>query len=273
MAFFLKPQFKDSIIKKERGSCMFKILISPAKGFLETSRETMQLPQCMNKSKELLLCLQNMEEEYLKKVWKTSDALTKMNYERIQHFDKQDEVMCGYSYDGMAFKAMAPSLYNKEQQQYYEDYVRILSGLYGILRPSDAIRPYRLEMGSKIKVDKYSNLYDFWGSSIYEVLQEERVRVIVNLASKEYSKAVLPYIQDETVVTCSFYINRNGKLKMLSSYSKKARGKMVSYCVKNNIRNHEELKGFQEDGFTFAKEEVSEGGRRIEYIFVKDGLD
>ena len=167
------------------------------------------------------------------------------------------------TYDGIVFKHIAPALLENKNAEYLQKNLRILSGLYGVLKPFDRITQYRLEMQSKIKIKDFKNLYDFWGDKLYNEVKDES-SVIINLASKEYSKCIEKYLKkDDIFITCSFVEKSNGKLVVKGTYSKTARGEMVRFMAENNIQNYKDLKKFNYFGYVFREDLSSEK----EYIF------
>lgn len=146
------------------------------------------------------------------------------------------------SYQGLAYRSMAPNVFNDEQWEYVQKHLRILSGMYGVLRPEDEISPYRLEMQTRLPF----SLYEFWGDKIASALEDD---VILNLASKEYSKAVAPY---KKMITVRFMEEKpDGKRSEPGAYAKIARGTMVRWLAENNITDPEQVKNFSELGYTF----------------------
>lgn len=168
------------------------------------------------------------------------------------------------AYDGIQYTYMAPDVFEQRYFDYVQEHVRILSGFYGSVRPLDGVVPYRLEMQAKANVDGCKNLYEFWGDSLYrEVLPEGRV--IVNLASKEYSKCVEKYLQpQDRFITVVFGELQNGKVVQKGVYAKMARGEMVRFAAEINAESPEELKAFDR-GYRFDEERSTE----TEYVFIR----
>jgi cytoplasmic iron level regulating protein YaaA (DUF328/UPF0246 family) len=134
----------------------------------------------------------------------------------------------------------------------------MLSGLYGILKPLDLIQPYRLEMGTKLPVDNFKNLYEFWGSKISKKINEIENDFVINLASNEYFKAVDKQTLNAQIIDINFKENKNGEYKIVGIYAKKARGKMVRFMIKNRIKNPQDLQKFDIDNYQFNSELSSE---------------
>ena len=168
------------------------------------------------------------------------------------------------AYDGIQYTYMAPAVFEQRYFDYVQEHVRILSGFYGSVKPMDGVVPYRLEMQAKAAVDGTKNLYDFWGDSLYrEVLPGDRI--IINLASKEYSKCIEKYLQpQDRFITVVFGELSNGKVVQKGVYAKMARGEMVRFAAEINAQSHEQLKAFDR-GYRFDKERSTE----TEYVFIR----
>ena len=156
-------------------------------------------------------------------------------------------------YTGLAVESM-----DEQGVAYLQKHLRILSGLYGIMKPLDLMQPYRLEMGTKLENARGKNLYEFWGDSITEYLNQGGSDVLVNLASNEYFKAVKAKKISSKIITPNFKDEKNGKYKIVSFYAKKARGLMVRYAADKNIQNVEDLKKFDYAGYAFDESESTE---------------
>ena len=178
-----------------------------------------------------------------------------------------------FAYDGIQYKSIAPESISKEGIEFLNEHLRIISGLYGVLRPFDMIDEYRLEMQTKVKVNDKANLYSFWNGSISGSISEDLggEGIVLNLASKEYSKTVEKYFDNKKseskvkLITCTFKVEKSGKLKVESTASKKARGYMVRYIAENKIDDIEGVKRFDLDEFRYSEEESTEK----ELVFVK----
>jgi UPF0246 protein EUBREC_1226 len=170
------------------------------------------------------------------------------------------------SYEGIQYQYMAPAVFEEKALHYVEEKLRILSGFYGVLRPMDAVTPYRLEMQAKAAVAGHKNLYAFWGDKLYRAVRDESA-VIINLASKEYSKAIEAYLQPEDrYITCVFGELLGGKLVQKGVYAKMARGEMVRYLAEIGAEQPEELKGFSRSGYVFREELSTE----TNYVFARE---
>ena len=206
-----------------------KIIISPAKKMEECSDmfEPGDFPVFLDRTKGLHERLCSMSEEELKELFKANDRITRENFERYQAMDLDRALTPALlSYVGIQYQYMAPHLFSHGQWEYVKNHLRILSGFYGILRPDDRVTPYRLEMQARLPVDGKKDLYDFWGSSLFEELtgkteeetepgnggKAENTPVILNLASREYSKAIEPFLTpDIRFVTCVFGVKSKDK--------------------------------------------------------------
>lgn len=248
------------------------VFISPAKTMKINKIESVECETPLFKAynRKVLKVLQDLSVADIQSIMKVNEKIASKTYEnhnKIQ-FDATGSPAL-YTYDGMQYKAMATELFTNEDMIYANEHIRILSGLYGILKPNTSIYPYRLEMQLKLPVEKARNLYEFWGEPIKEYLQnaENKHQVYVNLASLEYSKVIANFMNHEEIdfVTCTFKVKKGDKIKVESTASKRARGLMVQYIVKNQIEETEELRKFNLDGFDYC-DETSTGQ---EYIFIK----
>ena len=240
-----------------------KILISPAKSLdFESKIPTNDFSKIpfLEQTKELSQKMDLKSKDDLKKLMNISDQLAELNYQRFQDFSFpftiENARQAVYSFSGDVYKGLDVYTFTEQQIDSMQNSLRILSGLYGLIKPLDLIQPYRLEMGTSLKVNSSNNLYEFWGSSITDYLNQEMVKeeLLVNLASKEYFKAVQSKNLKATLVTPIFKDYKNGKLKIISFFAKKARGQMARYILDNGIETLNELKGFDIDGYGFSAE-------------------
>lgn len=223
-----------------------KIIMSPAKKMRvdEDASITPTTPCFLNESYILEEKLKNMSYDELRRLWKTNESLTHQCFKELQERQFKPLTCAIHAYDGIAFKYLHPFSMSDSEREYLNKHLRILSGLYGVLTPTDGIVPYRLEMGVKPL-----NLYEFWGSKIYESLDDH---VIINLASKEYSKCITDYLKkDDQCIEIQFLRNIKGVLKQQTTYAKMARGAMISYMAKEKIENIKDLKKFNDLDFVF----------------------
>ena len=240
-----------------------KILISPAKSLdFESKIPTNDFSEIpfLEQTKVLSQKMDLKSKDDLKKLMNISDQLAELNYQRFQDFSfpftKENARQAVYSFSGDVYKGLDVYTLPEEHIDSMQNSLRILSGFYGLLKPLDLIQPYRLEMGTSLKVNSSNNLYEFWGSSITDYLNQEMAKeeLLVNLASKEYFKAVQSKKLKATLVTPIFKDYKNGKLKIISFFAKKARGQMARYILDNGIETLNELKGFDIDGYGFSAE-------------------
>lgn len=201
----------------------------------------------------------------LKRLMGISEDLAALNHARFQAFGAapQDERMAAaFAFAGDVYRGLDARSLDGESLAFAQDHLRHLSGLYGLLRPLDAIEPYRLEMGTKLATDRGPDLYAFWGGRIAEALNSDFApkaeRTLVNLASKEYFAAIDVKTLDADVVTPAFKDVKDGKSRVLFMYAKRARGVMARWIVENRITRAEDLKAFDGDGYRFAPDASSE---------------
>ena len=169
-------------------------------------------------------------------------------------------VRCNEDY---TYQYMAPAVFDDSQLKYVQEHLRILSGFYGVLKPMDGVTPYRLEMQAKAAVGGYGDLYDFWGNRLYEACRDED-GIIINLASKEYSKCIEKYLTSEdTYITCTFCEMVKGKLVQKGTYAKMARGEMVRFMAERQGKEPQEMKSFDQLGYVYRDDLSTEK----EYVF------
>ena len=238
-----------------------KVIISPAKNMSTKADalEPKEEPVFIQQAQKLVNYLKSLPFEQLKTLLACNEKLAQLNYQRYQSMDLHSGTNPALvSYEGIQYQYMAPKVFTYEYFDYAQEHVRILSGLYGILRPFDAIVPYRLEMQAKLKTDFCKNLYDFWGASLYQELTKDS-KVIINLASDEYCKAVKKYVQPtDSFITCRFCEQTDDKLVEKGVYVKMARGEMVRYMAEQNVQEPEAIKNFTGLGYGFSQEHSTE---------------
>lgn len=244
------------------------VIISPAKKMnVDTDNLAWKdLPMFLESTEELCSRMQNMSYDELKKLWKCNDQIASLNMDRLQHMDLRNRLTPAIlSYEGIQYQYMAPQVFTDSQWAYVKEHLRILSGLYGILRPQDGVIPYRLEMQAKLQIGEHKDLYSFWGDRLYRELTRED-RTILNLASKEYSKAIEKYLEkDVRYITCIFGEHIQGKIKVKATKAKMARGEMVRWLSENQIEEPEEIKNFHSLNYVFREEYSSER----EFVFLE----
>lgn len=244
-----------------------KIIISPAKKMIEDtdSIEVTGMPGFIN---DAIILMQEMKALSLsegKALWKCNDKLAELNYKRFKDMDLMHRLTPAViAYEGLQYQHMAPKVLTTRALSYLSDHLRILSGFYGVLKPFDGVMPYRLEMQAKLSVNDCKDLYDFWGDRLYHSLVDDD-RIILNLASKEYSQCIEKYITPkDQFITIEFGELVEGKVKQKGTISKMARGDMVRFMAENNISDLNGLKDFQELGFAYCKELSSNS----KYVFI-----
>ena len=251
---------------------MLKIIISPAKKMNHNDEVICweQLPLLLDQATKLKDCLSKLSYGELKNLLKCNDKIAQTNYERLQKMSLRTNLTPAVlAYEGLQYQYMAPHVFDESQWDYVRCHLIILSGFYGLLRATDGLTPYRLEMQAKLQVNDTNNLYDYWKNSIYNALIAD-CSVIVNLASKEYSKVIEPYLDDHIkMVTCIFgeltEINGIKKVRTKATAAKMARGEMVRYMAENNVQDARQLKEF--DRLLYVYREEYSNVR--EYVFVK----
>lgn len=235
---------------------MLKIIISPAKKMNEADILPPEgLPVFLEQTEYLLEQMKQMTLSELQEMWKCNDKIAMENYERITSMNLRERLTPAIlAYEGIQYKYMAPAVFDESAYDYLQSHLYILSGFYGALRPFDGVTPYRLEMQARFHKKELDSLYDFWGGAIAgEVF--DGCSLLVNLASKEYSKAVLKYLpEDISCVTCVFGELTCGKVKEKGTYAKMARGEMVRFMAEQKVEKAEGLKSFDRLGYHFAGE-------------------
>lgn len=245
-----------------------KIIISPAKKMQVDTDSFIPLsqPLFLEQTQQLLEYLRSLSFEELKDLWKCSDKLTTENYQNLLEMNLDGNLTPALlAYVGIQYQTMAPEVFSQVQFDYVQKYLRILSGFYGVLAPFDGVVPYRLEMQAKVKLNDSKDLYALWADRLYQVLYEDD-DCVLNLASKEYSKAIERYVKpDQKFVTCVFGELKDGKVKQKATAAKMARGQMVQFLARKQIQDLAQAKEFNELGYRFLPEKSSQ----TEYVFVK----
>ena len=243
-----------------------RIILSPAKKMKEDPETLayMGLPEFLDQTEEILAWLRSRTQEELKRLWVCNDRIVGQNVERLAHMDlRKNLTPAVLSYEGIAYQYMAPAVFETGQFEYIQEHLRILSAFYGVLRPMDGVTPYRLEMQARAAVGVYKDLYALWGNRLYEAVRDES-GIILNLASKEYSKCIEVCLSEEDrYITPVFCEEAGGKLVTKGTYAKMARGEMVRFMAENRIEDPSEIRSFDRLGYRF-REELSSDTR---YIF------
>lgn len=248
-----------------------KIIISPAmKMKVDTNAfAAKSQPQFLTQAKELSDFFKKCSFTQLKAIWGGSDRTTEEGQKQLAALDITEVeglTPAIISYSGIQYQYMAPDLFTAEALAYLQKNVRILSGLYGVLRPFDGVWPYRLEMKNKVLGFREPNLYKYWGETLADNLFDKN-DVVINLASKEYSKNIAPYLSDKRqMITIDFQEQKNGQWKTVGVHAKMARGEMVRFISENKLKQPEELQQFDDFGFQFVAEESTAS----RYVFRTD---
>ncbi|WP_342982527.1 peroxide stress protein YaaA [Ruminococcus sp. 2227st1_E6_2227SCRN_220401] len=243
-----------------------KIILSPAKKMITDtdSIAPVGMPDFLDKTAEILSWMKSLKKEELKAIWKCNDKIARQNFDRLENMDLYHMLTPAIlSYEGIAFQYMAPTVFEDRQFEYIQKHLRILSAFYGSLKPLDGVKPYRLEMQAKVTIGNTRNLYDYWGDLLYQSVIDDS-RIIINLASKEYSKCIEKYLSPEdTYITITFCELSGEKLVTKGTYAKMARGEMVRFMAERGIENPADIQEFNRLGYRFREDLSSEK----EYIF------
>ncbi|WP_242130503.1 peroxide stress protein YaaA [Aestuariivivens marinum] len=251
-----------------------KLVLSPAKSLDFESQLPIDVhtqPQFLIQSERLNKVLRKKSAKTLSKLMSISDALGQLNYERNQSwglpFTAENARPAIYAFSGDVYRGLDAYTIPVDKVGILQEKVRILSGLYGLLKPTDLIQPYRLEMGTKLPVGKNKNLYEFWKKDIVKALNEELEdgELFLNLASNEYFKAIDAKALKVPVVTANFKDFKNGEYKTIMTYAKLARGFMARYIVDTNANTLDDIKGFNYEGYNFSEPMSSEN----ELVFIR----
>ncbi len=243
-----------------------KIVVSPAKSLdFETELPTDKYsePAFLSASEKLNAVLQKKTPKKLSELMSISDKLAQLNWQRNQNwnlpFTTENARPAMYAFNGDVYTGLDSYTITEDKLDTLQDTLRILSGLYGVLRPLDLIQPYRLEMGTKLKVGSKKNLYEFWKKPITEQFNDELEddELFVNLASNEYFSVIDKKVLKTPIITPQFKDWKGDKLKMISFFAKKARGMMVRYIIDTGAETIEDLKGFNYDGYGFSSEHTT----------------
>ena len=253
------------------------IVLSPAKtlDYSVDPKSNHTAPQFLSQSSKLIKTLKDKEPKDIASLMGLSDKLATLNFDRYQSWKAAKSVSSDAKpsmlvFKGDVYQGLSAEDFNAKQIKFAQKHLRILSGLYGILRPMDVIKPYRLEMGTKLQTSKGKNLYEFWGNSVQENvtsdLASQKSDLLINLASKEYFSVLGKMPDYINIVSPVFKDFKNGKHKIISFYAKRARGLMAKWIIENNIRDFEKLSKFNLDGYYFSKKDSS----ATEPVFLRD---
>ncbi len=241
-----------------------KIIISPAKK-MNVDTDTLApsgLPVFLEETEQLMEWMRRLSLAEAKALWKCNDRIAEQNYRRFQEMDlRRNLTPAVIAYEGIQYQYMAPAVFGGAETEYIREHLRILSGFYGVLKPFDGVVSYRLEM--QAKASEAGDLYRFWGEKLYREAADE---VILNLASKEYSRCIEKYLRPENLfLTVTFGELIGGKVKQKGTFAKMARGEMVRYLAENQVEEPQGIKGFDRLDYHFAEELSTE----TEYVFLK----
>ena len=250
-----------------------KILISPAKSLdFENNVETIisSKPIFADQAHVINNTIKNLTAPDLSSLMSISPKLSELNWSRNQEFQKIDskEKEAIFAFNGDVYDGIDANTINKSNHEKLQNSLRILSGLYGILKPFDKIKAYRLEMGTKISINGSKNLYDFWKENVTNSIVNEanENEIIVNLASNEYFSVIDKSLISNTIVNPQFKDFKNGKLKIISFYAKKARGLMTRFLIDNDINSLSDIESFNSSGYMFSQNETI---NPLEPVFVR----
>lgn len=250
------------------------MLVSPAKTLdYETPLpfDEFTQPELLDQSQLLMDELVDLTPKDVATLMKLSDKLSMLNVNRFQHwatpFTPDNARPAMYAFKGDVYTGLDAYSLKKADVNFAQKHLRMLSGLYGLLKPLDLMQPYRLEMGTKFSNQRGVNLYEFWGDRITQKINEEAAAkdVVLNLASNEYFKAVKTKQLKGRVITPVFKDEKNGQYKIISFYAKKARGLMAAYVIKNRIKDVQDIKKFDVSGYKFSPEQSNEK----EWVFMR----
>ncbi len=252
-------------------------LLSPAKSldYNPTGHTQESLPRMMDETAKLVKTMRNKSAKAIGELMSISPDLAKLNKQRYVGFEdtmtEENSKQAVLAFNGDVYQGLNTGTLSDEDLEWSQDHVRILSGLYGVLRPFDRIQPYRLEMGTRLKTRRGTNLYSFWGDRITKLINEDLEnqdsKVIFNLASKEYYKAVNEKKVKGDIYQANFFEIRNGEQKFISFSAKKARGLLTRFIIDNRIDNPQDVIAFDREGYAFDPDQSNDR----EFIFVRQG--
>jgi cytoplasmic iron level regulating protein YaaA (DUF328/UPF0246 family) len=239
-------------------------IISPSKtqDFSSCDINSFTQTRQLDHTQELVNILRNKTQRQISKIMSLSDKLSKLNFDRFQAFktpfslDNSKQALLAFK--GDVYNGINASSFSLQDLDFAQQNVRMLSGLYGVLRPLDLIQPYRLEMGTRLSNAQGNNLYDFWGSDISKILNEDEKKLIVNLASNEYFKAIDKKILKAQILDIVFKEKKKDTYKVIGIYAKRARGLMINYIIRNRLNDAAALKDFSDEGYRFDNDLSSE---------------
>jgi len=249
------------------------IVVSPAKTLdYDTPPKTQKftLPDYLDDSAELIHRMRELSSLDISELMKVSTKIADLNFDRFEawnkNFTEKNAKQAALAFKGDVYTGLDAESFTAKDFAFAQKHFRMLSGLYGLLRPLDLMQPYRLEMGTRLSTDRGKNLYEFWGDEVTEGLNAQLKKIkskyLINLASNEYFKVVKPKVLNGEIITPAFKELKNGEYKMIGIYAKKARGLLSRYIIQNQLSDIEDIKSFDVDGYKFNKK-VSEGNNWV----------
>lgn len=249
------------------------IVVSPAKTLdYETPAKTSiaTLPDYLDDSQQLINRLRRLSSLDISELMKVSTKIADLNFDRYEAWKKKfttkNAKQAVLAFKGDVYTGLDAESFSAKDFTFAQKHFRVLSGLYGLLRPLDLMQAYRLEMGTRLKTDRGNNLYEFWGSTITDGLNKQLKKIksdyLINLASNEYFKSVKPKELNAEIITPEFKEFKNGDYKMIGIYAKKARGMLSRYIIQNQLSDPEDIKHFNSEGYKFSKK-LSKGNKLV----------
>ena len=241
------------------------ILLSPSKTLDPAPRPEFRnttQPEFLDQAERLVIRLRKLSRPKLRRMMEISDKLADVNYDRYRDwhrpFTTENAAPAISLFRGDVYDGLAADTFSAADRKYAQEHLRILSGLYGLLRPLDLAQPYRLEMGRTFETGKPKSLYEFWGTELSETIDalaaKSKPPLIINLASNEYFKAAKPKSLSTRVITPVFKEQNGEKLRMITYFAKRARGLMAQYLIKNRVKTLEDLQAFDLDRYNYHKD-------------------
>ncbi len=230
-------------------------------------------PDYLKESRQLVRCLRELSPDDIAELMRVSMKIANLNFDRFHQwktpFTAGNARPAALTFKGDVYTGLGADDFTRQDLKFAQKHLRILSGLYGLLRPLDLIQPYRLEMGTRLGTSRGDNLYQFWGNriteGIREALSDQKGSVLVNLASQEYFKAVRPETLDAPVITPVFKERKGGQYRVIGLFAKKARGMMTRYIIKNRLSTVDAMTGFTDGGYRYSPEMSTE----TEWVFAR----
>ncbi len=252
------------------------ITLSPSKGQdFETpvSVKHITRPQMLEESLLLINELRKYKAGQIQESMAVSENIAKLNVDRYQSFStpftEKNARPALFAFKGGVYRGIPVEDYTQEDLDFAQDHLRMLSGLYGCLRPLDLIQPYRLEMKTRLKNPRGENLYQFWGDRLTDCLNAElknhQEPTLINLASNEYFKAVKPKLLDGRLLNIAFKEEKNGKARIIAVFAKRARGMMADYIIRNRLEESEAIKAFDREGYRYSQQDSDDK----QWVFVR----